>query len=240
LKISKDEIKSGAYIDFYANDNDWKYYTVSNVHCGRVRVNASFCFCNKEHIDLRPNVKYTSQFESWPGKKLASNIACCETCRYILKNSGLDESSGANTFGNYYVAKENKNATDKKDQCKYIEVDSKIALEALEYIDEQLNAGYPILVGVDHTHRDQKTSGKDHNEGITDHFIVIVGRGCTDNEAYYFFYEVGTAQKENGEYKGKHDNNKLYLKADHSLRGSPYHNSNRKYVVTQVRLNVWK
>jgi hypothetical protein len=38
LKISKDEIKSGAYIDFYANDNDWKYYTVSNVHCGRIMV----------------------------------------------------------------------------------------------------------------------------------------------------------------------------------------------------------
>lgn len=38
LKISKKDIKSGAYIDFYANDNDWKYYTVSNVHCGRVRI----------------------------------------------------------------------------------------------------------------------------------------------------------------------------------------------------------
>jgi len=38
LKLSRKDINKGAYIDFYANDNDWKYYTVSNIHCGRIAI----------------------------------------------------------------------------------------------------------------------------------------------------------------------------------------------------------
>ena len=52
LRVSKKDIKSGAYIDFYANDNDFCYYSVSNVHCGRVQIsnkaNAQIIFPFKE------------------------------------------------------------------------------------------------------------------------------------------------------------------------------------------------
>lgn len=38
LKISSKDIKDGAYIDFYADDNDSYFYNVSNVFCGRVGI----------------------------------------------------------------------------------------------------------------------------------------------------------------------------------------------------------
>ncbi len=190
------------------------------------------CFCGKEHIDLRTTVKYETQYDSKWGNKAKQNTACLKACRLILENAGLHKNSGANS-GQFVVSKENRSSTNKKDQDKYIEVDSSVALTAINYIDRQLEARYPVVVGVDHTYN------YGYNEGTTDHFIVIIGRGCTENEAYYYFYEVATNTKDNnGEHKGKHDNNKLYVKDDNSLRGTPYYNDEKKYVVTQVRLNV--
>lgn len=49
LKLSPENITPGAYIDFYANDDDLFYYSVQNVHCGRVQIIAkSQCFCNRD------------------------------------------------------------------------------------------------------------------------------------------------------------------------------------------------
>jgi len=38
IKINPFMIAKGAYIDFFANDDDWLFYSVSNVHCGRIAV----------------------------------------------------------------------------------------------------------------------------------------------------------------------------------------------------------
>lgn len=47
LKLSPENITPGAYIDFYANDDDLFYYSVQNVHCGRVQISgiANNCYC---------------------------------------------------------------------------------------------------------------------------------------------------------------------------------------------------
>ena len=37
LKISSKDLKNDAYIDFFADDNDWYYYSVTNVFCGRIQ-----------------------------------------------------------------------------------------------------------------------------------------------------------------------------------------------------------
>lgn len=38
IQVSPQMIQKGAYIDFFANDDDWMFYSVSNVHCGRVAI----------------------------------------------------------------------------------------------------------------------------------------------------------------------------------------------------------
>jgi len=190
--------------------------------------------CGKEHIDLSAKVEWRTQFDGSANQ----NKACFDTCKKILRQvPELDESSG-NRGLEYQVSKEKLNSSekDKKDQKKYIEVNFEEAKEGVAYMDQQLEAGYPVIIGVDHTY------GLGYNnDKSTDHFVLTVGRECDDKGTYYLFYEVGTKVKENGESK----KNKLYLGEDFSLRGSTAYikadtGKSPKYVVTQIRKNVLK
>jgi hypothetical protein len=61
IKVNPLLIEKNAYIDFYANDNDWFFYSVSNVHCGRISIS------NTSKIGR----KITENIESLP---LANNL----------------------------------------------------------------------------------------------------------------------------------------------------------------------
>lgn len=145
-----------------------------------------------------------------------------------MTNAGLSPNSAPNDNTVIQIGVE-KSSTDNSSHSSSLTIDFVKASEGLNYINQQLETGYPILVGVDYK------AGSPNSDKTTDHFIVIVGRGCKNNEVYYLFYEVGTGQQENGQYKGAHENNKLYLKKDNTLQGTPYHNSNKKYIVVQIR-----
>lgn len=106
---------------------------------------------------------------------------------------------------------------------------------ALEYIDSELEKGYPVLIGVDE--RFDKRIGDDekrYNEPAytTDHFVVIVGRKYESNRVpKYIFYDVRTAH----ENKGASDKNTLRVEGNF-LKGT--YNNKLSYVVTEVRRNV--
>lgn len=38
IKVTPERIQKDAYIDFYANDDDWLNFSVSNTHCGRIAI----------------------------------------------------------------------------------------------------------------------------------------------------------------------------------------------------------
>ena len=187
--------------------------------------------CGKKHIDLRSKIDYQTQFDSRFGTKKEQNVACYKACKVILTNAGLSPNSAPNDNTVIQIGVE-KSSTDNSSHSSSLTIDFVKASEGLNYINQQLETGYPILVGVDYK------AGSPNSDKTTDHFIVIVGRGCKNNEVYYLFYEVGTGQQENGQYKGAHENNKLYLKKDNTLQGTPYHNSNKKYIVVQIRKNI--
>ncbi|MCE8754700.1 hypothetical protein K0F43_00200 [Bacteroides fragilis] len=187
--------------------------------------------CGKKHIDLRSKIDYQTQFDSRFGTKKEQNVACYKACKVILTNAGLSSNSAPNDNTVIQIGVE-KSSTDNSSHSSSLTIDFVKASEGLNYINQQLETGYPILVGVDYK------AGSPNSDKTTDHFIVIVGRGCKNNEVYYLFYEVGTGQQENGQYKGAHENNKLYLKKDNTLQGTPYHNSNKKYIVVQIRKNI--
>lgn len=195
---------------------------------------ATECFCGKEHIDLRNRIQWRTQFDSRWGDEKAQNVACLKTCKLILESAGLSPNSAPNDASVIKVASEIETPKDKLKQTSYLIVDSLAAKRGNAYIDEQLEEGYPVLVGVDHTYQ------TGYNEGTTDHFIVIVGRGCDKGEVWYLFYEVGTRQYT----LGRSDANKLILNPDGSLHGeAPYKTRSgdkRKYVVTQIRKNKKK
>ena len=171
-------------------------------------------------IDLRNKVQWQSQFDSRFGSSAAQQSACFKACKVILTNAGLSDSSAPNDSSKYQTASENSNHTQ-------LVIDVEKSKSGIAYLNEELEKGYPVLVGVNHT------LGKGINEGTTDHFVVIVGRGCEGGKIHYLFYEVGTGYAA----KGKSDNNKLYLQDDYSLRGTPEYNTSRNYTVTQIRKN---
>lgn len=167
--------------------------------------------CHKKHMNLKDSVKWISQF-SQP----RPNVACARTCVLILKNSKLSPSAGSST-GLFQVAIENS---------KHTAVNATDSFQSgLNYLDKELASGHPVMIGVDHK------LGYGFNEGMTDHFIVVVGRGCENGKIYYNFYDVGTRHQD----KGASEDNKLYV-TDGFLRGRTAYNGST-YTMTQVRRN---
>ena len=176
-------------------------------------------------IDLRGKVKWQTQYDSKWGNRTDQGSACWLTSHDILKNFGLPETSGYK-IGAIYLAKEDAAHT----KLEYL---SENLQEGITYIDSQLEKGNPILIGVHHTLNYRGKNGKGGiNEGTTDHFIVIVGRGYENGKKFYIFYEVGTSNRSSGE----NDNNKLYV-YENRIEGSPHYNTKKKYIVSQVRKN---
>lgn len=105
---------------------------------------------------------------------------------------------------------------------------------ALEYIDSELEKGYPVLIGVDERFDKRIRDDEERYNGpayTTDHFVVIVGRKYDSNRVpEYIFYDVRTAH----ENKGASDKNTLWVEGNF-LKGKF---DKKKYVVTEVRRNV--
>lgn len=102
---------------------------------------------------------------------------------------------------------------------------------ALEYIDSELEKGYPVLIGVDKRFDKRISQNKRYNKPAytTDHFVVIVGRKYDSNRVpKYIFYDVGTAN-------GASDKNTLWVEGKF-LKGTNH--DGLSYVVTEVRRNV--
>ncbi len=182
------------------------------------------CSCGKDCVDLTNKVVWITQYNKSEIKNGIMNTGgCWRTSQKLLISSGLGKTSGY-PKGMITTAKENDTHTSIA-----VTTDAKAGVE---YINTELEKGNPILVGLNHT-LNYRFKGEVINEGTTDHYVVIVGRGCKDNKQYYRFYEVGTSYPE----KGQHLNNKLFLESNFSLKGNPASNTSKEYFVSQVRKN---
>ena len=102
---------------------------------------------------------------------------------------------------------------------------------AVNCIDRHLDAGRPIMVGVNHTF------GRNINEGVTDHFVVIAGWGYDSAKGmnYYTYYEVGTSHS----FKGCNEtNNRFYYDPSiPTLYDEVGFVDEKRYDVAQIRPN---
>lgn len=105
----------------------------------------------------------------------------------------------------------------------------------MNYIITKLQAGKPVIVGVDNR---QGTPSSVNADGKTDHFITIVGSGQDSQGKYLQFYDNAT----NNSSKGCSSSNKLYynertgiITGYSAANGAPptYYD----YIVTQIRKN---
>ena len=151
---------------------------------------------------------------------------CLDLCKMILNNYGLNNYGSSNNI--YRLMHEVDGTLEYygNNPCKNYK-------DAIECIDRHLINGRPIIVGVNHT------IGKGINEGTTDHFVVIYGKGYDSNFDcdYYTYYEVG---KSDISASYDDENNRL-LYIDEEQPSFYDFKSNRgdgkRFDVTQVRPN---
>ena len=100
------------------------------------------------------------------------------------------------------------------------------ANQGIRAVDAALENGNPIIVGVDY-------KVTNYNDGLEDHFIVIVGRTISsDGSVQYNYFDPTTSDTD----RGTSSNNVLTLTADGTLTGT-FPRSNNNYTVTTVRTN---
>jgi murein DD-endopeptidase MepM/ murein hydrolase activator NlpD len=138
-------------------------------------------------------VPYYSQYEAGhgytPGKESCFKAAVA-----------MAKAAGATVMG----SNDKTQVATGEDSKGQVTVDPKKAAQGRKYIDSQLDAGKPVVVGVSH---------KDANynvDKLTDHFVVITGRGVDDKgRTYYTFHDPGTTQQAKG--ADTNPNNRFYV-----------------------------
>ncbi|HEX5747476.1 MAG TPA: LysM peptidoglycan-binding domain-containing protein [Archangium sp.] len=114
-------------------------------------------------------------------------------------------------------------------------VDPARAREGREYIDGQLDAGRPVVVGV--SHRDANYNV----DNLTDHFVAITGRGVDEQgRTYYTFNDPGTRHGNIG--ADTNPNNRFYVDGNTGMlyrpEGAGGSIDMRRYDVSMVRRNA--
>lgn len=102
---------------------------------------------------------------------------------------------------------------------------------AVEYITKSLQAGKPVMVGVD-----DQDGHPGNADKTTDHWIVIVGMDSDKKGNYFNFYDNATSN----EKQGTSSANKLYYEAKTGkITGTADNdysrNAQRDYTVTRVK-----
>ena len=110
-------------------------------------------------------------------------------------------------------------------------VNPKQTQKAIEYITESLQAGKPVMVGVD-----DQDGHPGNADKTTDHWIVIVGMDSDNQGNYFHFYDNAT----NNKNKGTSTENKLYYdtetgKITGTADNNYSRNAQRDYTVTRVK-----
>lgn len=110
-----------------------------------------------------------------------------------------------------------------------------VAKDGVEYIVTKLQAGKPVMVGVDY----QAGPSPGNPDNKTDHFVVIVGMGSDSNGNYFTFFDSGSSFPS----KGASSSNKLYYDSiTGEIKGQTactYSDGTAlpQYTVTQIRKN---
>ena len=176
-------------------------------------------YCGKIHISLTQKIDFSHQ---------VGQDDCKKRCDFIIAKLNIESEGaigeclflGRKAF--YQLALENENNT-------ALIFDENNVSAGIEYLNLSLDKGFPVVVDVNHTFFKDKTKNKEINEFTTDHFVVIVGRGCDNGRIYYNFWDVGTQYGKVNDYKFFFDeNNHLYCPSDFRKR---------KTYITQIRRN---
>ena len=152
---------------------------------------------------------------------------CWDACAKMLKKFNITNPGSPNEV--YQLLwEQNKNLIHYEDVLGGVAANYS---RTLACIDRHLTSGRPIMIGVNHT------LSQTINEGATDHFMLITGKGYDEErqQYYYTYTDPGRSDVVNG---CNMENNKLYYNQDTNEFFDPEAGwENKRFDVTQVRPN---
>jgi uncharacterized LabA/DUF88 family protein len=106
--------------------------------------------------------------------------------------------------------------------------------EALIALDNAISSGIPIIVGVDYKKNDPAINF----DKITDHWVIINGKGSDNKGVFYTYFEVAQPNDEENNAGTSTDRNRFYVNEHNQLIGLfPTVNGNENTpVVTSIRI----
>lgn len=173
------------------------------------------------------NVKFQSQFSPRVGDvdgdgdvdKKDQMIGCNKACKLMIQDAGFIPVSAHKRLDiATYDRSENLVSTGKEQ-------------EGITLIDQMLDSGMPVLVGVNRGRKRVNNSNKS-----TNHFVLIVARLIENGVKSYLHYDPGTTHKE----KGTSPLNKFTVNADLSITGKTAYREEYTYRITEVRPTLKK
>ena len=138
----------------------------------------------KDSVTL--DVPWYSQFEKDHGYTPGGE-ACFKACLAMAKAVGTTVLRGSNQIPVHPPK-------DGKDGDGHVKIDPAALRRAIAYIDEQLDAGRAVVVGV--AYKGAFTTNPDG--GVTDHFVVIYGRNRTRDGTFYLYNDPGSTTLDSG------------------------------------------
>jgi|GEM_PF-4647041 len=158
------------------------------------------------------------------------NVACYQTCRYIVMQSG-HQPHGKST-ADYLVEASFSGSKEKGNFKKWISGIDHEAEQGKGKLDEMLEAGMPVIVGVNRNSEKHNAKWTNtHREGglsPTDHYVVIVGRIVQpDGSVGYRYFDPGRTNASNGA-----DPKNLLVVENGYIKGQGYKST---YTISEVR-----
>lgn len=137
---------------------------------------------SKTPLQMRAPVPFYSQFEGGHGYT-PGDKACAKAAKAMAAAGGATPGSMADRI----------QVGTSEDRLGRLKINPERAREANTYLDNQLAAGKPVVVGV--SHADNRINA----DGLTDHFVTITGKGVDERgRTFYAFADPATRNASKG------------------------------------------
>lgn len=166
----------------------------------------------KIDIDLRDKMTFQAQ---------QTKTDCNLTCRKIMSSLNIIPENPTESGNQSFYQTSIESADNKK-----LILNNNDFVNGIKYIDNSLESGYPIMVGVNHT----LNYGYNETPNTSDHYVIIVGRFCDNNILKYRFWDVATKKGAESDFK--------FILTSEKLYSDEVWKKERTYTLTQVRRNI--
>ena len=191
----------------YSQSGNWDGFVTNETGLYRVQISEEVLDLDFSTGNITGSVADSDP--TFYGYRRSDPTGCFRRCAKMLSSVGV---TPYGPEGNIYLADPTKDGRAGASSMSFE--------DAVAYIERELGANRPVIVGVDYK------DGSPNRDGMTDHFVLIVGHAGSNG---YRFYDPATSHPSDG----TNASNTLVIRKD-QITGQY---KKRNYIVTLVRRN---